>query len=84
MTAEDLYPEAEKLGNAIVERNAIVEFLEWASNEKGARLCNVPGSHEWHPITDQTQALAHEFLDINEQKLEAERRAMLAAARGEA
>lgn len=85
--SEHVYPECEKLGASIRERNAIVEFLEWASQEKGARLCNVPrgdyGAIGWHPLTENAQTLAHEFLEIDETKLEAERRAMLAAARGE-
>lgn len=82
--SEHVYPECEKLGASIRERNAIVEFLDWAANEKGARLCNTPIGVNWHPVFENAQTLAHEFLEIDETKLEAERRTMIERARAEA
>lgn len=79
------YPESWKLSRTASERDAIVEFLEWAAREKSAHLCLHPlagDSNQFHPLHTTAQALAHEFLGIDEAKLEAERRAMLEAIRG--
>lgn len=71
------YPECEKLGELSVERQAISEFLEYLS-ANGIRLCRSTDEHpRWYPISTSDDALFMQCYGIDENKLEAERRAML-------
>lgn len=63
------YPECEKLSAIHDERRAITEFIEWAGN----RLANTSAT--------EVDELVMEFYDIDPDKLETERRAMLEEAR---
>lgn len=74
-------PMCDMLSNHIAERNGIVEFIDWLAYEKGYEL----GAWEddrFYPANPGIQRLAHEFLGIDENKLEAERREILAYVAG--
>lgn len=85
MTA-NLYPEHEKLRSFKGEEDAVIEFFEWL-NEKDYHLCKMifterfPTEGEWQPTGKLAQNLFRQSKDIDLNKLEAERRAMLKAAR---
>lgn len=79
------YPESEKLTAASEEREAIIDFLAWMEAE-GLHVCQV-GEHgwsqpRWMPAVESFDALALRFLGVDPVRLEAERRAMLAAIGG--
>jgi hypothetical protein len=74
------YPEHEKLHAVVDKSQAIGEFLEWAAEEHGYRLCYLEGERYWS-VGTPVQRLLAEFFDIDEAKLEEEKDAMLAALR---
>lgn len=80
------YPEHEKLKAIADKSQAIGDFLEWATQTHGLWLAEpVPNSLHGYfaPTGKRTVGLLAEFFDIDEDKIEAEKRAMLAALRGE-
>lgn len=78
-------PECDKLAEVSNERDTIVEFIEWL-RDQGIHLAHYV---QYEGYRDQTLApdsttdvsWAHQFLDIDETALEAERRALLAELR---
>lgn len=78
-------PECDKLSEVSNERDTIVEFIEWLRG-RGihlARYVQYEGYREETLVPDSTTDVswAHQFLDIDETALEAERRALLAELR---
>jgi hypothetical protein len=74
------YPEHDKLGVIRDQSQAIYDFLEWCAEEKGAALAvdadhGYEGEKYWLP-TSRRDLLA-EFFEIDQAKLEQEKRAML-------
>ena len=79
------YPEHEKLAKISGKSQAVGEFLEWASSQ-GLHLCEpIPESlHGYYGPTNRSVLdLLAEFFGIDQDKIEAEKRAMLAYLRGE-
>lgn len=75
------YPECEKLASLRYERSTLSDFFEWLGNQ-GMFLHRYEGDSDrpW-PITTSTDRLIMQFLEIDEDRLEQERRAMLAGLR---
>lgn len=76
------YPEHEKLSKVSDKSRVIGEFVDWLSDEKGIQL----GHNQWFddcverqfvPVGGRIQALLAEFFEIDEDRLEQEKRAML-------
>lgn len=89
MTKEQ-YPEHQKLQAVREKSQAIGEFLEWLLSIKGFRLAKwmkVPDESEFASETDEVDALVQQSIDVNKllaeyydidlDKLEAEKMAML-------
>ena len=76
------YPESEKLAAYIDERNTVMEFLDFL-HAKNMWICDAPGenSSRHYPILASDDRLIMQFLGVDEDKLEQERRAMLSAIR---
>lgn len=77
-----LYPEHEKLHAVHEKSQAIGDFLAWAAEEHGLRLCKQGGVPDyadslWWPDTRPMTRRLAEFFDIDEGKLEAEKREIL-------
>jgi hypothetical protein len=73
------YPECEKL-LAVKDKSQLVgEFLEWASG-KNMVLCARPkgDDEEYYPVMQSWEKLLADFFGIDLNKVESERRAMLA------
>lgn len=68
------YPEHAKLERLGAERTMLNEFLDWLSDQ-GVHLVSY-GNPKTAPTLGHA-ALAAKFLDIDESRLEAERRAMI-------
>ena len=79
------YPEHDKLRAIQHESQAVGEFLDWASEKHGAQLSRVPEGYTdtLMPLGIPTRTLLAEFFEIDEAKIEAEKRAMLASLREE-
>lgn len=72
------YPEHEKLRKVREESQVQGELLEWLSDELGLTLCETrPEPWGYHPTRLTTQALLARYHDIDEDKLRAEKDAML-------
>jgi hypothetical protein len=73
------YPEHDKLRAISDQSQACYDFLEWLEDLHGARLCHVPpGMHStYFPLNFSMRKLLADFFDIDQDRLEAERRAML-------
>jgi len=74
------YPEHEKLTKVADKSQAIGEFLEWCSAEKGISLANYSDYRE-DGMPVPFRPLLAEFFEIDENVLEQEKRAMLDAMR---
>lgn len=75
MTTE--YPENEKLASFSDERSAIGDFLEWLRGQN-LWICDGPGEfRHYYPVSASDDTLIMKFLEIDEVKLEQERRDML-------
>lgn len=79
MVKKNQYPECEKLSAVATEKQAICNFLEWAE-QNNLHLCsfnpklnfdNYARTHE------NVERIIHRFYDIDDLKLEEERRTML-------
>ena len=69
------YPECEKLSALADQMNHISEFLE----HSGYVLCEYPGDTQWpRPVNKTISKIVHEYLELDENKLEQERQHMLA------
>jgi len=80
------YPEHEKLEAVREHSQAIGEFFDWLMNDRpGGKvfMCERHPKNEidniWVPITGGAEKLIAEYYDIDEKRLEAEKRAILAA-----
>lgn len=76
------YPEHEKLAAIAPFSQAIGLFVEWLQNEKGIHLAEWGPSewdqrHELHYARTSTVDLLAEHFDIDQDKIEEEKRAML-------
>lgn len=74
------YPECEKLASFRDERSTLSDFFEWLNN-RGMFLCQYEeGSQRPWPVSASDNTLIMQFLEIDEVKLEQERRDMLVRA----
>lgn len=72
------YPECEKLSAVSNERSTLDDFFEWLGS-RGMFLCQyVDGSQRPWPVTASNTTLIMQFLEIDKDKLDQERRAMIA------
>lgn len=73
------YPEHEKLAKIGDQSQTVGEFLEWLTGTKGWTLAHVPDYYESTlvPVSYTITTLLAEFFDIDQTKVEAEKRAML-------
>lgn len=77
------YPEHDKLKALNGHNQTVGQFLEWLS-EQGIDLCRYDDSvskYHPYPITDSHTSLMAKFFEIDENKLEAEKLAMLTSLR---
>ena len=92
--SEPTYPEHEKLSAIQYKSQTIGEFLDWLRGEKAIVLCRrqestiVRVEDGWegdpagyYPAGTTTQALLAEYFDVDQDRLEQEKRAMLAKLR---
>lgn len=81
MDAEKKYPECEKLAKVEEKSQAIGEFLSWLSSKKEIELCKErdDGKCSLYVARFDKQALLAEFFAIDMEKVEEERREMLAS-----
>lgn len=77
---ESQYPQSEKLAKVHDDRLAIAEFLDWCTSEGIVLAKPSPNGYAYNAITGTHDGLIMQHLEINENELEQERRAMLAAA----
>jgi hypothetical protein len=81
MSKEQLtYPESEKLNQFAGQRNTVVQFLEWLSeNEMQIRSIHPYEDNSLVPraVYTSNEELAHQFLGIDSVRLDKERRRML-------
>lgn len=87
MTDQGLYEEHEKMSAVQGQLDALIEFLEEWSSQKGLALCQLVDSGkrtgfgsdvvmEYQPVFS-SRRLVYEFLAIDDRKIEQERRQML-------
>lgn len=76
------YPESERLSKFSDERGAVLEFLEWAEGE-GVHLMRWAEKGSLAYFAEARDTLIYRWLEIDPDKLEQERRDMLASLRGE-
>lgn len=86
-------PTLDKLGSVVKERNAIVQFMEWlrdqgiemasyhnhtdeCKDEDGCIVCGISEQRLW-AVNKRHEALAHEFLEIDDKAVEKERQALI-------
>jgi len=83
-TAEaELYPECEKLKSISDDSQKIGRFLDWLS-EQGmelARYHDTDGNDRLHPVSRTNEKLLADYFEIDLQKVEKERSAILASIR---
>lgn len=78
----DLYPEHTKLRAISDQSQACYDFIDWLGSEKGYRLCYVPQrSGTYEPVQHSMRGLLAEFFEIDVDKIETEKRAMIAQLR---
>lgn len=75
------YPEHKKLKAIAEQSQAIGEFLDWCRGEYGYELAEWDKSRKFDdrmmPVSESTEKLLAAFFDIDLNKIEAEKRAML-------
>lgn len=82
------YPEHHKLGAISDKSQAIYDFLEWVRGEHGLLLASYATSSSpleqgrLFPSQHSVRRLLAEFFEIDEEKIEQEKRAMLEGLRG--
>jgi hypothetical protein len=74
---EPACPECEKMQKVKDRSQAIGEFLEWLQEEKALQLCEWDGLYKMMPVDIPTEKLLAEFFDIDLNKVEQEKRAIL-------
>ena len=70
-------PECDKMRAVKEKSQAIGEFLEWLHSEKDITLCRLEGNYDYRIINISTEKLLAEFFDIDLNKVEEEKRAIL-------
>ena len=87
MTAQNKYPECEKLKSVAGGSQKLGEFLDWLRNVKGWELCTQQ-EHESEirlcPVHYNPETLLAEYLDVDLDEVEKERQAMIAEMQGKA
>lgn len=79
---DERWPEHIKLTAISDQSQACYDFIDWLETEKGYRLCYVPRNSNTHePIQHSMRGLLAEFFEIDMDKVEAEKRAMIEALR---
>lgn len=82
---EKSYPECDKLAAVSEESQKIGAFLDWLRNEKGYVICeenkDCDSGQELAPIFSNIESLLAEYFDINLNRVEKERREILANLR---
>lgn len=75
----DKYPEHEKLKKVSDKSQAIGEFIDWLGQEKDYLIAEWETRREdaMVPVQARITALLAEFFDIDEHKIEVEKRSML-------
>jgi hypothetical protein len=73
------YPMCTRLNAHAKDRRQIMDFLDWLRTEKGVTLCTSTGKswNGYESLGTSDESLAHQYLEIDEKALEAERRQML-------
>lgn len=80
---QDLYPEHTKLTSISDTSQKIGEFIDWLRSERGIDLTEYNQYEDFHYTTGQrTDQLLADFFGIDQDKIEAEKRAMLESLRG--
>lgn len=76
-------PELDKLHNIQNESQTIGEFLDWLTNERSIpiELCIYNHSSRLHPCPTNIKQLLAEYFEIDQNKAEKERLALLKAVR---
>ena len=84
-SVEESYPEHEKLMAIADKSRAIGQFIDWCQDEKELVLVNIDYDNVDGGITYSSRPpirdLLAEYFEIDQQKIEAEKRAMLEALR---
>lgn len=70
------YPECDKWGGVADEASVIEDFASWLSDEKGIHFCET-GEFGFYPCGTAVSSLIYEYYEIDVNKLESERRAIL-------
>lgn len=79
---DEMYPEHRKLTKIADKSQAIGEFMDWLGQEKGYTLAKwSERENELVPQNRPIRYLLAEYFDIDENKIEAEKRQMLQALR---
>lgn len=77
------YPECEKLSAVSDERRTLSDFIEWLES-KNLWICDGPGElNHYYPVSASGASLIMQFLEIDQDNLEQERRAMIAGLQEE-
>lgn len=72
------YPECEKLSRLADKRTIILDFIEWlAERDMHIMVQRDPDYEDYRHLTQSREALSHQYLEIDDNKLEQERRAMI-------
>lgn len=79
------FPMCDKLNSVSSDVSTLIEFFEWVTNhgwllcelEDTGKICMDEPVFEYFPLRRQFQSLVYEFLEIDENQLETERRAIL-------
>jgi hypothetical protein len=81
--APDPYPESTKLHEIAHLSQACGEFIDWLASEHGIQLCEIPKGYSdtWFPSHRSLHGLLAEHFEIDMNKVDAERRAMITALR---
>lgn len=80
MSDKPKYPECEKLSAVSVQRTSLDDFLGWLLAEKGIHLGAYPeGRMRMVPASYNKERLIMEFLEIDMDEIERERRQLLAS-----
>lgn len=78
------YPMCTRLGNERETKLKLLDFIDWLRTEKGIWLCSRDAHGELSPIPARDEKVVHEYLEIDDEQLERERREMLEKLQEEA
>ena len=78
------YPEHEKLQRVVKESQCIGEFLEWLKDTRHFVICEFDDiDDDFMPIMQKTEELLAEYFEIDLEKLNEEKQAMLKEIRNQ-